>query len=64
MCYTGKTKTKLRARFDNDKKANKSYGKKRKYHSSVFMDIMGNTVTRGFMTVSSHQLNNKRHSSS
>ena len=29
-----------------------------KYHSSVFMNIMGNTVIIGLMIDSSHQLNN------
>ena len=35
-----------------------------KYHSSVFMNIMGNTVTMELMIGSSHQLNNVKHTSS
>ena len=32
-----------------------------KYHSSVFMNIMGNTVIMGLMIGSSHFLNNVEH---
>ena len=52
--YVGKAKTKFWARFNNYKRAQRSYRKNVKYHSSVFMDIMDNTVIMGLMIDSSH----------
>ena len=49
-----KAKTKFRARFNNYKSAHRSYRKKRKYHSSAFMKIMGNTVIMELMIGNSH----------
>ena len=51
--YVGKAKTKFRARFNNYKSTHRSYRKNVKYHSSVFMNIMGNTVIMGSMIGSS-----------
>ena len=52
--YIGKAKRKFRARFNNYKSAHRFYRTNVKYHSSVFMDIMANTVIMGLMIVSSH----------
>ena len=53
--YVGKAKPKFIAKFDHYKSAHRSYRKKNvKYHSSVFMNIMANTVITGLMMGSSH----------
>ena len=52
--YVGKAKTKFRARFNNYKSAHSHIEKNVKYHSSVFMNIMGNTVIMELMIGSSH----------
>ena len=52
--YVGKVKTKFRERFNDHKSAHRSYKTNVKYHSSVFMNIMGNTVIMGLMIDSSY----------
>ena len=54
--YVAKAKKmKFRARFNNFKSTHRPCRKKTaKYHSSVFMNITGNTVIMGLMIGSSH----------
>ena len=42
--YVSKTKTILRARFNNYKRAHRSYKKNVKYQSNAFMNIMANAA--------------------
>ena len=52
--YVGKAKMKFRAKFNNYKSAHRSYRENVKYHSSVFMNFLGNTVIMGLIIASSH----------
>ena len=45
----GMAKAKFRVRFSNNKNVHRFFRKNVKYHSSVFMNIMGNRVIMGLM---------------